>query len=550
LSLWAIIAKNEIRLKTSRFRKHRRLFFLLIFSILLFWAAYLGPILIDSIIPEIFKSYSIYFESLLESLIESTLASFFLVYLIYPLFTLFRKEAISKKEILLTSPAKGGDIFLGEFFGQLPFYILLILGIGPFLTTLLLQINPYLTILHYISFYLIFVTLTIFSSLIGKFIAKWVEFKIISKGKLIKSQNYGLLIISISVLLIYFFVQFFIGQVRDNRDLRILFFFYPSYWYSDLILHLINPSLLEPNLIYIWLDLGLAFILPLIILFISYKYVSLPSELDKIKYDDVVHSRRNALLYQIIRKITPKKHAGIVVIQCKNYFRKRENKIKLIYIFGLISSFGVLIFIFLKDQTLLFENIIPNFPFVIQITIKVEVIMLIISWMAGLIFGILIGTSTFFESKEVLEVYKKAPRGIKGFVSPFLFVMFYHLVLISILFSILFAIIFQLELLTVAIFSLTFILNSFIFLIQTMGIQFLRPLFLERRKNLVFNNYIVLFMQVLSLLLTMYIIIPVMSDLIRPSTALVSILFLNIVISLWFAVLVFSLGMRKIKRMD
>lgn len=550
MSHWRTIAKNEIRLKTSRVRRKRKLFFVIIYGIFLFWAAYLGPILLDSIIPEIFKSYTSNFETLLITLIESILASFFLVSLLSPLLILFRKESISKKEILLASPVKGGDIFLGEFLGQLPFYVLFILGIGPFLTTLLLQINPNLTILHNISIYLIFIALTIFSSLIGRLLAKWIEFNIITKGKLRRFKNYGLLIVSTSVLIVYFSIQFFLGQVKANRDLRILFLFYPSYWYSDLILCLINPSLLELDLIYIWLDFGLAFILPFLLLFISYKYVKLPSDLDKIIYESVNHSRRNILFYRIIRKITPKKHEGIVVIQYKNYFRKKENKIKLIYIIGLISSFGVLIFIFLKDQTLTFENIFLNIPLVIQITNKDEVIMLIISWMGGLIFGILSGTSTFFESKELLEVYKKTPRGIKGFVSPFLFVMFYHLVLMSIFFSTLFAIIFQLGLLIVAIFSLTFILNSLIFLLQTMGIQFLRPLFLERRKNLVVNNYIVLFMQVVSLLLTMYIIIPVMSELISPSTALVSILFVNIAISSGLAALLISLGIRNIKRID
>jgi hypothetical protein len=550
LSHWRTIAKNEIRLKTSRFRRKRKLFFIIIYGIFLFWAAFLGPVFLDSIIPEIFKNYTSNFEFLFVNLIESMLASLFLIYLVYPLYILFRREAINKKEIILSSPVKGGDIFLGEFLGQLPFYILFILGIGPFLTTLFLQINPNLTIFHHISIYLIFITLTIFSSLLGRFIAKWIEFNIINRGKLKKFKSCGLLLVSVSVLIIYFLLQFFLGQVKINQELRNLFLVYPSYWYSDLILYLINPSLLETKLIYIWLDLGLALILPALLLYLSYRFVKLPTNLDKIKYEDVNYSRGNTLFYKIIRKITPKKHENIVVIQFKNYIRKRENKIKLMYIFGLISSLGILIFIFLKDQTLVFEDIFLNIPLVIQITNRVEVIMLIISWMGGLIFGILVGTSTFFETKELLDVYKKTPRGIKGFVSPLLFVMFYHLVLLSIFFSILFTIIFQLGLLITLIFSLVFILNSLIILLQTIGIQFIRPLFLERRKNLVVNNYLVLFMQVVSLLLTMYIIIPVMSELISPSTAFVSILLVNIAISSGLGALIISFGIWKIKRMD
>ena len=150
MSLWKVIAKNEIRLKTNRVRKHRRLFFLLIFSFLLFWAAYLGPIILDSILPEFFKIYSGNFEILFVNLIENAFASLFLMYLMYPLFTLFRKEKINQKEILMASPVKSGDIFLGEFLGQLPFYLLFILGIGPFITVLLLQINTELTVFHHL----------------------------------------------------------------------------------------------------------------------------------------------------------------------------------------------------------------------------------------------------------------------------------------------------------------------------------------------------------------------------------------------------------------
>ena len=37
-SLWKTIAKNEIKIRTSSFRKHRGLFFVGLYSILLLWA--------------------------------------------------------------------------------------------------------------------------------------------------------------------------------------------------------------------------------------------------------------------------------------------------------------------------------------------------------------------------------------------------------------------------------------------------------------------------------------------------------------------------------
>lgn len=546
MSLWIVVAKNEIRLKTSRFRKHRRLFFILIFSVLLFWAAYIGPILLDSILPEIFKIYSGNFEILFVNLIENAFASLFLMYLMYPLFTLFRKEKISKKEILLASPAKSGDIFLGEFLGQLPFYFLFILGIGPFITTLLLQINTKLTLFHHLLIYLIFITLFIFGSLLGRFIAMWIEFKIIMSGKLNRMRNLLLFSISISVIIIFFLFQVSLELLKANQELRVVF---PSFWYSSIVLYLVNPSLIEPFLLNFWVDFGLAFFFPFLLLYISYKKVKLPYRGDKGINRVYDRNRTEPVFYQTIKRITPKKHAGLVIIQFKNFLRKKENKTKIVYIIGLILFFGILILLSLKDQTLSFGEIL-GIPIVIQITFPKELIMLIISWMGGLIYGILMGISAFFESKNLLELYKKSPYGVNGFVYSFLYLMFYHLILMSLFFSIFFAFMFQLDLLLILIFFFTFIINSVIILLQSMGVQFIRPLFQERRKNLIFNNYIIIALQVMSLLLTLYIFIPTISEFFTPTTILLFLLIINIGISASFALLLFFVGIWKLERFE
>ena len=53
-----IIAKNEVLLKTNKLRNNRVLFFISIYSILLFWALFLGPNLLDIIIPDIVKRFA------------------------------------------------------------------------------------------------------------------------------------------------------------------------------------------------------------------------------------------------------------------------------------------------------------------------------------------------------------------------------------------------------------------------------------------------------------------------------------------------------------
>ncbi|MFW9874138.1 MAG: hypothetical protein ACFFG0_13615 [Candidatus Thorarchaeota archaeon] len=97
MSLWIVIAKNEIRLKTSRIRNYRRFFFIIIYSISFYWGFFFGLAFLDAIIPEFIKEVSNQFETLIVQLIEYTFTTFFLMAVIYPLFVLFRKAEIDKK---------------------------------------------------------------------------------------------------------------------------------------------------------------------------------------------------------------------------------------------------------------------------------------------------------------------------------------------------------------------------------------------------------------------------------------------------------------------
>ena len=82
------------------------------------------------------------------SILKSILSTFFLIILIYPLYSLYRKSEIGHSEVILASPINPRDIFLGEYLGKLLFYILFILGFGPVIISLMQQIRN-LNILQY-----------------------------------------------------------------------------------------------------------------------------------------------------------------------------------------------------------------------------------------------------------------------------------------------------------------------------------------------------------------------------------------------------------------
>ncbi|MFW9823057.1 MAG: hypothetical protein ACFFE4_08990, partial [Candidatus Thorarchaeota archaeon] len=175
MSLWKIIFKNEIRQKTYLYRKNRKSFFIILFSIFLLWALYLGPVIFNAVIPQLFEDFTEFVIPILSTLVEYSFMILFLLYIMYPIFMLYRKSEIGQKDIILATPAKPSDIFLGEFLGQLPFYFLFILGLGPLVNSLLLQLNPNLTIFHHFILYLTIFILQIFGLLIGTILSNWLE---------------------------------------------------------------------------------------------------------------------------------------------------------------------------------------------------------------------------------------------------------------------------------------------------------------------------------------------------------------------------------------
>ena len=102
MSLWKAIAKNEIRLRTSRFRNHRVLFFLLLYCSLFIWAFFLCPLLFDTFMPTLIERVPQILIAVALTM-EYIMMAFFLAIIIYPLNTIYRKTEIGFKEILLAT---------------------------------------------------------------------------------------------------------------------------------------------------------------------------------------------------------------------------------------------------------------------------------------------------------------------------------------------------------------------------------------------------------------------------------------------------------------
>ena len=550
MSLWKVLVKNELRIRTARFKSHRKLFFISIYAIFLFWAMYLGPVFFNAVFPDILSAFSGVLAIILNYVIEYFLMIVFVMFILYPLFTLFRKSEIGIKDVVLSSPVKSGDIFLGEFFAQLPFIFLIVLAVGPAAASLLSQINPQLTIVHYLAIYLVIFLLMTFSLIIGTILANWIEFKFSSNKRLSSSSNSFLLLLSFIVIISFYLFHYAFNLAYNDPSFKNWLSIFPSFWYSNMILYIIDPILIQSYVVNVWLSIILAIGIPLIIFFLSYRkaenFYSYEPQLEK----NLTIREKEGKFFKIIEKLTLKRYRIIVVVQFKIFLRKKENVTKLVYSIAFTGVLGLFIF-FSLDNSL---TSIKDIPLGNLISIPVEyfdmLVVSIISWMGGLIFGMMMGISSIFDSKDILYLYKKSTKGVNASIYSFLYLMMYLLLFFSITLTFFFAILFSLNIPVAVWFFSTYILNCFIVVVQLVGLQCIRPLYGERGKQIYFKIYFIGVLQVVSLLISLFIVIPIFPITIDYSLGFLYILLANMGISATIAAVMLLVGLFKLNRTD
>ena len=536
MSNWKTIAKNEIRLVTYRFRKNRRLFFLYLFFILAFWGLYFGPNLIDIFLPEFLSYYGNLYLDQLVLYFEYFLFLIFLLNIMLPLYNLYNKSGNEIKEIILASPIKPREIFFGMFIWKWPFYLLFVLFIGPLFTGLLNQIGD-LTIFHYTVIYLCIFGLVVFSQLIGNVLSNIIEYKINESQKAQNTRKIRILAISLILIIFYFFIRFLSTLFFSSPSLKNWLNFLPSYWYSNIIIYSIDPSIVSLTFFNIWILILLAIFIPIIIFFVSYKksntfYITKSSN----EFSSLKTGKDNNFLI-FLRKITLNKWKVLVQTHFKEFFRNEEYLLKFFYALVLNIIFGIVLAISLGE----FEwGLIIEFQ-----TYKLLEIM-IVSWIGSILFGTMSGLYIFIESKNLLNIYKKSPRGIKSLISSVLYFLVYLIIFIDLISVTLFTLIFQLDLFLFLIFFVTYFLVNLTIVLEMIGIQCLKPIFKDRKSLGMVNVYILIILQIFSLLLSFSIFIPNSSNEIEPIIALLNILIIHFAITSVIATVLFFLGIRKI----
>ncbi|MFX1589391.1 MAG: hypothetical protein ACFFC1_14650 [Promethearchaeota archaeon] len=476
MSLWKVIAKTELRRRTSGYRNHRTRFFIAVYFLLLVWAFLGAPILFNIIIQPIVGILPD--EIIIPGIglvIEFLLMMFFLVLLTYPIQNIYRKTEIGYKEIVLASPVTAGDIFLGEFIGKLPIYLAFILIFAPILISI---INPIigLNLVQYLIIYSCIIGMVFFAALVGSIIITWMEHKIAKSERARDLGKAMIFLMSILMVAVMYFLIFLFNQLLLNPELKNYFMFYPSFWFSNIILNSIEPSLISTYILNLWTSLLLAIFVPLIVLYISFKkadsFFTLEGGIEK---TTTVISKEN-IFYLFIRKTIGAKWGGLVVTQFKQFFRKKESIMKLVYVVGLSAIEGI-VFFFIGGGELDQWDIAFN--------------MLIIVVVIGMLFAIMVGNYIFVGSKDLLWVYKKSPRSVHSLVYSYMRMLLIIDLFMSIGFTILFSLVLEYDLLTAIFFFFFTGIYNIITVSQAVGIQCLRPSFEEKGGDIMINTQII-----------------------------------------------------------
>ncbi len=529
------IAKNELRILTYRFGKYRKSLFIILFSLGLFWALYLGPFTLSMVIPEFIKLFPDFTYYIFVDFVEYTFMGIFLFAVMFPLYDLYRKKEIGYLETVLASPIKPRDLFIGDILWRIPIQFLLVLLFSPFITGSLAMLYS-LNYLHFFLISIILFTLILSGNVTGKLLANIIENKMIKNVKVRKNNKLILYLMSFSVIALFYLVRFSLSAFLLNPELKKWLIFIPSFWYSNIVLFLINPLSIS---ILTVLSIILALCFPVLIIFISYKLASPIFIIDNYKNEERVKKKNKKDIFDYFAKIIISKEKNLMILQSKIFFRKEENVNKLIYIFFFTFFLGIVV------------SLSWSQPWTITAGFHDKLlIILIMAWMGGFIFGLLMGINIFINSRELLFLFKRSPKGIKSFMVSYMFLMIYLIIFFNVILTIIFIFLFQFSLIESIIYFIFYFLYSMSTVLLAIGIQCFKPLFDEHTNTALFHIYLIFLVQITSFFISYCIYVPQIPVSIEASIGLTNFTIIQFVLICGLSAIIYIFGFFKIQAIE
>jgi hypothetical protein len=332
---------------------------------------------------------------------------------------------------------------------------------------------------------------------------------------------------------IIYTLQFLFEFLVSNPQLRNWVLFYPSLWFSNIILFSIEPSLISSYILNIWTNIALVIIVPLIIFLIAYKkantFFTVEGGIEKISST----IERENKFYVLTRKLTGRKWEGLIITQLKEFLRRRESIMKFAYLLGLVGVLGVLFSSFGLD-------------YLIGQSIVIAMIIII----GGIMYSLLFGSYIFVGSKDLIWVYKRSPRTIRGLVFSYLLAMLIFNVIMALGLTIFFSFILEFDFFNIIFFFSFYLINSEVAISQAVGIQCLSPAFEEKGSEMTSNNLFLMILQLIPFQFILLFIIVAFPAPTSPILARFHYLMPLLSVSILSAIPLLLLGLRKLNRIE
>lgn len=155
---WFLIAKNQYRIYTSSVREIRPYFPLLVIGALAVFVFFIAPLIVDVFVDEL---TAFFLSQVAVVVVQILLFMLFFLFITFPITFALGDIKIEQQWLFISAPIKASDILLGEYFGQLPLYAILITIITGFFTAILAPLQ--------ISMTQIFITVSTYGFCFGHF---------------------------------------------------------------------------------------------------------------------------------------------------------------------------------------------------------------------------------------------------------------------------------------------------------------------------------------------------------------------------------------------
>ena len=395
---WLVIARNEYRVSTCRFRKLRPFLPVLFVASIAAYTFVVAPMIVDRYVGDV---VALILSQAAVSQARVILACLFLFSIMTPIQTALRQEPMGRLEIYLSAPIGAGDVLLGEFLGQLPFYSLLVSLLAGLLAVIMGSMG--VGLVQQAIIVVVFM-ITVFSGLwTGSVIAAVVKTML---GRTAKGRDIGkalAMAISLPLVIMYYAIAYggLLAVVADPDAGGLLKYFLallPSSWGGDVILLIARSPgslLVDPRIL-----MGFGGVVAYFagMLWLGGKIADRAYSLEPTAMTDTKVGRDGAF-YGAVRAIGGGGSFGALLVSVfKDYARRLENVTNVSYIIMVLIMMNVFV--------------TPQYP---AGPGEPPVPLMMSTFILPIVTVMVVGDVTV-QGRELLFIYKKAPDAVWRFL--------------------------------------------------------------------------------------------------------------------------------------